>query len=266
MGRHLTLIVVPHDDAQTRNYHISYRLLYTFVSLTVLFLLAILFFVASYGQVAIRASKAARLERENSQLLARTAQIDSLKHELLQVQAMSIQIKKMMGIDLTRGDSLVVAKLSAIARYPAISDEENPFDMNKSEQRRVLKATPTMWPVKGYVTREFYTTGGEKSSKYHPGIDIAAKSNIPVLAPADGLVVTSTWDDVYGNMIVIDHGFGISTMYGHNARNMVKKGDRVTKGQVIAFVGNTGRSSAPHLHFEVRKNGLSVNPRKYLLE
>ena len=75
----------------------------------------------------------------------------------------------------------------------------------------------------------------------------------------------SGFDETYGWMVEVDHGYGIRTVYGHNARNLVKAGDRVTRGTTIAFVGSTGKSTAPHLHFEVRENGVPVDPRKYLL-
>ena len=133
------------------------------------------------------------------------------------------------------------------------------------EQQQLLKAIPSLWPLKGYVTREFYTTGGEKSDLYHPGMDIAARRNTPVQTSAEGIVVTSGWDETFGYQVTIDHGFGIQTLYGHNSRNIVKEGDRVVRGQTVAFVGNTGESSAPHLHFEVKKNGVPVDPRNYLL-
>jgi murein DD-endopeptidase MepM/ murein hydrolase activator NlpD len=96
-------------------------------------------------------------------------------------------------------------------------------------------------------------------------MDIAAKRNTPVRASAEGVVTESGWDETYGHLVVIDHGFGITTLYGHNSRNLVNVGDRVDRGQTIAFLGNTGKSTAPHLHFEVRKNDVPEDPRKYLL-
>ena len=95
--------------------------------------------------------------------------------------------------------------------------------------------------------------------------DIAAKRNTAVQASAEGVVTKSEWDEAYGFVVVLDHGFGLTTLYGHNTRNVVKVGDRVARGQTIAFLGSTGKSTAPHLHFEVRKNGVSVDPREYLL-
>jgi murein DD-endopeptidase MepM/ murein hydrolase activator NlpD len=265
MEKNLSIIVVPHDQAKTRTYNVSHRMLTSLFVLTMLFLAVLLFFMATYGKLLFRADEVTHLENENKKLRLQNAQVDSLKFELLQMQALSIQIKRMFGLDLSQADSLLVAELSAVTKSSAIISEELQIAADEEEQKRQLRAVPTMWPVEGYVTNEFYTTGGQKSDKYHPGIDIAAAQDTPVKACADGVVVTSGWDETYGMIVVIDHGFDIYTLYGHNSRNGVKVGDRVARGQTVAFVGTSGKSSAPHLHFEVRKKGLPVNPREYLL-
>ena len=266
MDKKLSIIIVPHDQAKTRTYNISHRLLMSLIVLTGLFLVVLAFFMATYGRLLFKADAVTHLRAENRMLRLQNTQVDSLKFELLQMQALSIQIKKMVGLDLSPADSLLVAELSEVAQSSAIISGEQQFAADEEEQKRQLRAVPTMWPVEGYVTKEFYTTGGEKSDKYHPGIDIAAAKETSVKACADGVVVTSGWDETYGMIVVIDHGFDIYTLYGHNSRNGVKVGDRVVRGQTIAFVGTSGKSTAPHLHFEVRKKGLPVNPREYLLQ
>ena len=265
MRKHFSVIVVPHDDSRMRNYRFSYALLYTFLILLVLSVASLVVFVATYGQILYAANRSRELARENAILLDRNAQVDSLRSELVRMQTMGIQIKKMLGVDLSMEDSVLVASLSPFVNSPAISTEEEVAEAARSERQMLLEAIPSLWPIKGYVTREFYTTGGEKNPQYHPGMDIAAKRNTPIRASAEGIVTASDWDDIYGHKIAIDHGFGISTLYGHNSRNLVSVGDRVARGQTIGFVGSTGRSTAPHLHFEVRKNGVHVDPRKYLL-
>ena len=265
MTKYFSIIVVPHDDSNVRNYRLSYPLLYTFIGLAVLGIAMLAVFVATYGKILYAANQSLGLARENAILLERNAQVDSLRTELVRMQTMGIQIKQMLGVGLSEEDSILVASLSPIVNSPAIRSDLRSAEEDRTEQEEMLKAIPSLWPVKGYVTREFYTTGGEKNEQFHPGMDIAAKRNTPVRTAAEGVVVTSEWDDTYGYMIVVDHGFGISTLYGHNARNLVTPGDRVGRGQTIAFVGSTGKSTAPHLHFEVRQNGVHVNPRNYLL-
>lgn len=265
MGKHLSVIIVPHDNSKMRNYRLSYSLVTLFLILIGLSVVSMVFFVVSYSKVLVKAYQSEMLSWENTELRRRNAQIDSLRTELVRLQTMGIQIKDMLGVNLSMEDSLLVASLSPIVNSPAISTDATEISAMRAEQQLMLKAIPSLWPVEGYVTNEFYTTGGDKSANYHPGMDIAAKRNTPVRTSADGVVVTSGWDDTYGHQVVIDHGFGIMTVYGHNARVLVKEGDRVSRGQTIAFVGNTGKSTAPHLHFEVRRNGVAVDPRNYLL-
>ncbi len=133
-------------------------------------------------------------------------------------------------------------------------------------QRSLLAAKPTSWPVRGWITSRF---GPRKSPFFttvtmHEGIDIANEEGSSIKAPADGVVTYSGWRGSYGKLIVIDHGYGYSTRYGHLSRLLVNVGQRVRRGQVIAFMGTTGRSTASHLHFEIRVNGVPVNPLKYL--
>ena len=135
-----------------------------------------------------------------------------------------------------------------------------------NDQRSLFAARPSGKPAKGWITSGF---GVRKSpfssgSKMHYGLDIAARTGTPVLAPADGVVKRVRTASDYGKMVVIDHGYGYQTVYAHNSKVFVKVGQRVKRGDTISAVGNTGRSTGPHLHYEVHLNGVPVNPRKFL--
>lgn len=136
------------------------------------------------------------------------------------------------------------------------------------DQKSMLASTPSIWPTRGWVTSDF----GQRMDPYtadrvmHAGMDIAAPHGKEVSAPSDGTVVFAGLEGGYGNVIVIDHGYGIKTRYGHLSKVLVKAGDHVKRGSPIANVGNTGRSTGPHLHYEVRVNGIPQNPRKFILE
>lgn len=127
--------------------------------------------------------------------------------------------------------------------------------------------TPSIWPAKGAVTSGF----GWRNSPFgggtelHQGIDLAVDTGTPVVATADGEVVQSGFAGDFGNLVQVDHGNGFATFYGHNARLAVSVGQTVLKGQVIAYAGSTGRSTGPHLHYEVRKDGAAVDPWRYLV-
>lgn len=134
------------------------------------------------------------------------------------------------------------------------------------DKRSLYASTPSMWPVRGWVTSPF----GKRLSpfsgimKFHEGLDVAAQTGTPVVSPADGIVIKAGFGTGYGNMVEISHGYGIRTIYAHNSRLNVKAGQRIKRGDVISFVGDSGSSTGPHLHYEVRVNGLPVNPVRYL--
>jgi murein DD-endopeptidase MepM/ murein hydrolase activator NlpD len=265
MSKQFSVIIVPHDNRTTWSFRVSYRLVLAFVILLGVAAISMAAFVITYGRVAGLARRSAILGRENDRLKVQLSQVDSLRVELLNLQALGLQLKGMLGVRLTPQDSVLLASLSPTAKSPSIRRAEEDGGVGPEEQRLMLEAMPSMWPLKGYVTREFYVTGGEKSPRYHPGMDIAAPRNTPVYAAADGIVDVSRFDETYGWVVEIDHGYGIRSVYGHSTRNLVSVGDRVARGKTIAFVGSTGKSTAPHLHFEVRENGVPVDPRKYLL-
>lgn len=117
-----------------------------------------------------------------------------------------------------------------------------------------------IWPLKGTITSGFGTRGNE----YHTGLDIAAPTGTPIKAALDGKVTFSGWKGNYGYLIILDHGDGVQTYYAHNSINLLKEGQAVDKGEVIAKVGSTGRSTGPHVHFEVRRNKEPYNPLLFL--
>ena len=122
--------------------------------------------------------------------------------------------------------------------------------------------TPSIWPAAGYVSSPYGLRFN--GTEFHQGIDIAAEMGTPIVATADGVVTAAGWNGGYGNMVDVDHGGGIVTRYGHASALAVTVGQQVRRGEVIAYVGSTGRSTGPHVHYEVRVNGAPVNPAAYL--
>jgi murein DD-endopeptidase MepM/ murein hydrolase activator NlpD len=135
-----------------------------------------------------------------------------------------------------------------------------------NDQRSLLAAKPEGWPTKGWMTSGF---GMRKSPftgrrKMHEGLDIAARTGTPVYATADGIVSQAETAPGYGKLVVIEHGYGYKTYYAHNSKLLAKVGQRVKRGDKISEVGNTGSSTGSHVHYEVRRNGVPLNPRKFL--
>ncbi len=135
------------------------------------------------------------------------------------------------------------------------------------EQQNILASTPAIRPATGWTTSRF----GYRISpftgrrEFHKGFDIANRKGTPIIATANGTVTFTGKKGSYGNIVVIDHGHGMVTRYGHNDKILVKRNDKVKRGDTIALVGNTGRSTGPHVHYEVHLNGIPVNPEKYIL-
>jgi murein DD-endopeptidase MepM/ murein hydrolase activator NlpD len=136
-----------------------------------------------------------------------------------------------------------------------------------SQQKTLLSSIPSMTPVDGWITSNF----GSRSSPFtgepsnHKGLDVAAPVGTPIYAPADGVVIFSGKRNGFGNFVMIAHGYGIVTGYGHNAQNLVSPGQVIRRGDQVATVGQSGRSTGPHLHYEIAVNGRVVDPKKFIL-
>jgi murein DD-endopeptidase MepM/ murein hydrolase activator NlpD len=173
---------------------------------------------------------------------------------------------------------------AALGALPALQSPENTFGLLREllqgiesrlssvradlDKRNALAAaTPSIWPAHGWLTsrvgsREDPITG---ERDFHPGLDISADHGSPVYATADGTVSQAEPQSGYGNLVIVDHGFGLESRYGHLSRYKVRTGERVKRGDVLGYVGSTGRSTGAHLHYEVRLNGRLLNPLQLLL-
>lgn len=157
-------------------------------------------------------------------------------------------------------------ELDQQAKAQAVSLQQ--LDEFFKTQKSFLSSTPSVWPTRGWVTSGFglRTSPFTGRKEKHKGWDIGARLGSSIRATADGVVTVSGRATGYGKMLEVSHGYGISTRYGHNSKNLAKVGDRVKRGDLIALVGSTGRSTGPHLHYEVLLSGVAVNPKNYILE
>ncbi|EIC21882.1 M23 family metallopeptidase [Thiorhodovibrio frisius] len=248
------------------------------------------------AQVALtRDLEAAKLELEQKrrQIQAHidtiAVRVAEMQAEVLRVNALGQRLVKMAGLNSDEFDFENPAGSGGPEHYrdsanridevaqdlakvlSALDDRKRKLGLLETliMERDLIKHTkPEGWPLRsgGIVTSEFgdrrHPISGRRSM--HTGIDISAKTGTPILAMADGLVIFAGRKHGYGNIVEIRHGNGLETWYAHNQENRVKEGDLVRRGEEIALLGSTGRSTGPHVHFEVRKNGTPVNPRAYL--
>ena len=156
-------------------------------------------------------------------------------------------------------------------RLTAVDSEKEEDEIEKKlreiESELNPRFLPQIWPALGKINNEFgYRKNpfGGRSYEMHSGIDVDGEKGDLIVAPGNGVVLRAQWLGGYGKFIEIDHGYGLTTRYGHLSRLDVKKGDRVQRGQLIGLLGSTGRSTGPHLHYELRLNGVAINPRRFL--
>lgn len=296
--REYTLMIVPHQGQAVRRITIPIAA----VKYTVSFLcLLVLFMIGSFinYRYTVTTAKAEKAELENLrqdngaqvkeiEQLAKTT--SSLQSDMERLNSLDAEIRHIVNNEDTANTSRA-GLVRPSATYtgqggPVQPDIENiknvvqnlqtaitvrEQSLNELKQELLAKqarlaSTPSIWPTGGDVTSRFgwrnspWGGGGD----YHPGIDIANSVGTPIVATADGEVVQSEWYGGYGNMVQIDHGNGIATIYGHNSKLLVHVGQTVKKGQVIAYLGNTGASTGPHCHYEIRVNGTAVNPANFL--
>ena len=162
------------------------------------------------------------------------------------------------------GEQISEAKLAAeeeMVRFVSLYDVLD-------RKRSILESTPAIRPARGWLSSKFGARTSPFTGKksFHKGYDIANHVGTPVIAPADGVVTYAGRLGSMGNMVSIDHGHGMVTRYGHLSKLIIKSGEQVKRGEKIALMGNTGRSTGPHLHYEVRVNGMAVDPAKYILD
>lgn len=159
-----------------------------------------------------------------------------------------------------------------LSKYQLTSEPESK-ESKMEKELRLIEATsnpaflPTMWAHIGKINNEYgfrRNPFGGRSYEFHAGMDIDGDRGDIIVAPANGVIVKASWQGGYGRLIEIDHGNGLTTRYGHLSRIEVEVGDTVTRGQLIGLVGSTGRSTGPHLHYELRLNDKSINPRRFL--
>jgi murein DD-endopeptidase MepM/ murein hydrolase activator NlpD len=134
------------------------------------------------------------------------------------------------------------------------------------QQKDIYMAIPKGWPVTGQITSPYGNRENpiDGRDEFHSGVDISVESGTPIHATADGVVSFSGWNGGSGNLVGIEHGFGYSTFYAHNKNNLVRVGQRVKRGDIIAYSGSTGNSTGPHSHYEIWKDGRHVNPKQFL--
>ncbi|HEX8432353.1 MAG TPA: peptidoglycan DD-metalloendopeptidase family protein [Longimicrobium sp.] len=250
--RRMTFIVVPHhgtSDLTTRTYELRYRTLRILTIGGMTLGVALLVMMGSWFFLAAQATRAHMLQRDVRRLEGEVAQVQQLRQRLVEMEARYAQIT-----NLLRG----VPRPDSAAARPAADDSAQSDDEEGARADSSTALAPSAWPL---ATRGFVTRGqGGRVDRTHPGMDIAVAEGTRIVAAGPGTVTEAGRDSVYGLFVRITHRNGYETLYGHASRVLVSARQSVAPRQTIALSGSTGVSTAPHLHFEIRKNGVPVDP------
>ncbi len=296
-----TLIVVPDRQSEVRRFRLRRAWILQALGAIAFLMLVGAGMVVHYGTVVTEAQENPALRDENLKLKSEIAVIrEQLAHVKGTLDRVELFDQKLRAITLLSdpqrnlamgptevaptpgsGDNQFVrstgqeSPAALAAKLDKLSAEATRQEQSLQElqaffagQKSLLASVPSVWPTRGWVTSDFGSRVDPYTSErvMHAGIDIAGPHGKEIIAPSDATVVFAGLEGGYGNVIVLDHGYGIKTRYGHLASVKVKPGERVKRGDLIAAMGNTGRSTGPHLHYEVRVNGIAQNPRKFILD
>jgi murein DD-endopeptidase MepM/ murein hydrolase activator NlpD len=258
-ARAVTIVVQPDGATRSQTYRVPVWMLRAGIGFMAAAAVAAVVVAALYGPLLRSALRVPGLERQVAKLESDNAKVRQLSAALDSVESRYAQVRQMIGGDivrdpLTMGSALplapaVLAHVADVARGPSVG-----------------LSVPRRWPLDepGYITRG--QVGPGTNDEAHPGLDIAVAVGSIVRASGGGTVHQLGEDPEYGFFVLLDHPGDYQTMYGHLSRILVEPGGSVAPGQVIGLSGNSGRSTAPHLHFEIRQKGVSLDPRTMVKE
>jgi murein DD-endopeptidase MepM/ murein hydrolase activator NlpD len=287
--KRFTILVIPEGSHQVRRFGVRLSVLKRIAAAAVVLALGLTGLITDYVLTNLDQNELERLQVENlsqrEELHRLVVKLEDLRQEIVVLAQNDAKVRVMAKLSAPKSDSMVGVggpatqedvnrEFSVIQQR--IDEVRRQIDLRResqeeiqgilNDQRSLLAAKPGGWPVKGWLTSSFGMRRDPFNGrrKMHEGLDIAARTGTSVTATADGIVSSVKTEPGYGKVVILDHGYGYRTIYGHNSRYYVKVGQRVRRGERIAAVGNTGRSTGSHVHYEIRLNGVPVNPRKYL--
>ncbi|HVO62644.1 MAG TPA: M23 family metallopeptidase [Terriglobales bacterium] len=286
--RFYILFVARDDDGQLRKIHIPVHYVYVLAIGAAIGILSLTGIASSYSRMLLKVSSYNQLRREKEELTHRYTQLEQVAREkdiqVASLGSLASEVSALYGLKsdpILAGaaeqnfqsaqvnsslDQLYALRTSALTGAATVGISMGLTRAATTADWARLNAAPNLWPVEGHITGSF----GERidpfngEGAFHSGVDISTGFGTPVIAPADGNVVFADFLGGYGRAIVIDHGHGITTRFGHLANFAVIAGQHIQRGDTIGYVGLSGRSTGPHLHYEVRINDTPVNPYKYL--
>jgi murein DD-endopeptidase MepM/ murein hydrolase activator NlpD len=299
-AKKITIVLLPDGTRKVRQVKFPRFFLALFFGIFLLGSLVLGWVIKDYRSIKTEIPRLAHLEKENkhqkAQLVSLAQKIDRITQRMNDLKDFDKKLRTMVNLEnpddsqqlvgiggsntaLTNPDSSIEKAHQKLVRlmYRSLDNLDKEISLETQEkaelldylesQKSMLLCTPSIWPTKGWISSGFgYRISPFTNEKeFHRGLDICNRMNAPIIAPSDGVVASVGWDFGYGKTLVIKHGYGLKTKYAHLNKILVRKGEVVKRGQEVAKVGNSGRSTGPHLHYEVLLNGVPVNPLQYIL-
>jgi murein DD-endopeptidase MepM/ murein hydrolase activator NlpD len=278
--RSYTFVFAPTSNFPLRKFNVYHKALYAITGFAIIGLLTVAWGVYRLTQHGFVVAQNYNLKRHNRELKEENqkakSEYDQLQNRLALIDTNLRKVAEVSGVtrtsdiskDIGRGGPNGETKISDIEKQTAVLESEVRYIKDVFDRNQIkLASTPGGWPVRGYITDGFGTRRNPFDGvgyEPHAGLDIATNYGTGIEATADGRVIFAGTFGGYGNIVVIDHGYGITTRYGHMSQINVHVGQYVTRGKVVGAVGSTGRSTGPHCHYEVRLHDRAVNPLSYI--
>jgi murein DD-endopeptidase MepM/ murein hydrolase activator NlpD len=268
--KYYTIMFIPEGNAKTFSVHIYRGIVYSLIFFIVVFFLGSLCLLLKSGEIAAKLQLTYALRIENKKVIEENKKLNFVRDKIEEIEVMGAYLQKMATmagdpVKKTEQSSNVLVNANDEVVFNKDTLEDIKEIKQKSEVNQgFLAAVPNIEPTEGWITRKFVIQQND-TEQFHSGVDFAATSGSLIRATARGIVEDVYKDTYFGLIVSIKHGYGFITRYGHCLQILVAKGDHVERGQTIALVGNTGRSSAPHLHYEVIKDGKAVDPLEYII-
>ena len=268
--RYVTIQIIPDDSSQAWTIKLRYRFFEFLFYAVIIALFATALAAVKITEINGKVLTASHLAQVNRELLEKQEKMTLLERELARIAEQEKKIREIVQTFITvpKADSLTVKERSRLGRFSPGDLERYVAQVRELDRKSkgslpapTRDNIPDIWPVAGIVSQPYQQAGSESG---HEGLDIIAETNARVVSAARGIVIESGWDRDLGKFVKVDHDFQTLTVYGHLSRAYVQEGDHVEKGASIGAVGNTGNSFGPHLHFEIRVRGKSVDPQPYL--
>jgi len=299
VNKKYTFMIIPDFSASLHRFHVPKYIVRFLFLIFIAFIGCGIFMTYNYFQMREQVQEFGQIKGKNreqeSYIISFSKSIKCLKRQMVDLQNSNTKLQILAGLQKPENNQQVFGiggeTTSGICRFyredldklvdqmrvdleklniETVSQDDNLKELSYIMENRksILDSTPSIFPTQGWITSGF---GYRKSPftgkrELHKGIDIAGRRGTPIVAPARGIVTYSGTNGGYGNVVEIKHGYGFSTLFAHNSVNLVKVGDRIERGDVISLLGDTGRSTAPHLHYEIKINKVNINPLNYILD